>query len=163
MGAQFDGASDQMTTALSLGAAASAYTLIAGLTVGATGADRMVVGDAARRIGVSSSARLVLQHGGAGFVASVGTYQAEANLVLAAVSSPETESIYINGFADSVGALAAPTSAPTAVTLGQAGWGGAFTNARVGLVCAASAAMSPAHRSAIEIFACLLVGAIYVG
>ena len=137
--------------------------MICGFVCGPAGVASLCAGDTLRRVGVNIN-DLVLQHRLAGQVAAPSPLaKSGLPVVLTGRSTTTGETLRINAATTAAAQLADPSGAATVVMIGQPGFGSAFFNGSVGLVCWCYADMPATHRAAIERFAALLTGASYAG
>lgn len=159
----FDGSNDSLAAPTSvIGATLTQpYTMIAWCLVGAIGASRSLIGDAARVLRVYWDGSIGAAHGGVGEVktGAGAVYPGQLVIIETTYDGVNAARVYLQGaLAASNNALPGPTTAAAATCLGQRGNSTEFFNGNLvgSVVC--PAVMTDAQRLAVRKFAAAQMG-----
>lgn len=163
----FDGGDSLAAPGSVIGAnLAQPYTMIASARAGVQGANRRLIGDSSRSLGVTSSGVFAaINHGGSGVygVLPSGSVTQGDMLLLSADWDGVTGRLFSKGALHNSGAMSTPTAGAQPTAIGQRGNTSEFWNDIIDLVCIAPQVMSDADRKAIERFAALKMLITYGG
>lgn len=142
------------------------YTMIASARAGVQGANRRLIGDSSRSLGVTSSGVFAaINHGGSGVYGTLpsGSVAQGDMLLLSADWDGVTGRLFSKGSLHASGAMTAPTAGTQSTAIGQRGNNSEFWNDIIDLVCIAPQVMPDADRKAVERFAALKMLITYGG